>query len=185
MYTCKVCNYSLTISKVTSQDNSTIVNTPAEFAKIFVKPARSKKPIIDVDIDMILELPFALDSLNALINKNGYKPEVAKMLTDKFNDIKKNTRPNTFCLKCTQCNENFVLPPGRIMSIKLKKSSGVVIDNNIEDIIGDYTFSRTKDFICTNEKCKVEDHLKEAVIYRPNPNEYITNYICVNCHTIF
>jgi hypothetical protein len=183
MYTCKVCNYALTISKVTSQDNATVINTPAEFVKLFVKPARSKKTV-EIDVDMVLELPFELDALNTQINKNGYKPEIASMLTEKFTNIKKNTRPNTFCLKCTQCNENFVLPPGKIMSIKLKKTNELSIDN-IADIVGDYTFPRTKDFICPNDKCKTKDHEKEAILYRPNPDDYTTNYICVNCHTIF
>jgi hypothetical protein len=70
------------------------------------------------------------------------------------------------------------------MSIKLKKTNDVSIDN-VSDIVEDYTYPRTKDFICPNDKCKVSDHQKEAVIYRPNPSEYTTNYICVNCHTIF
>ena len=182
MYTCKVCNYTLTIGKVSSQNNPTIIETPTEFIRMFVK-SRSKKMSMDVNVDMTFELPFELDALTTQINKNGYKEDVNKMLIEKFTNIKKNTRPNTFCLKCVQCNEDFVLPPGKIISIKLKKSYNSAIIN-IQDIIGDHTFSRTKDFICTNKNCNVNDHRKEAVLYRPNPNEYVTNYICVNCNTI-
>jgi len=182
MYTCKVCNYTLTIGKVSAQNNPTVIETPTDFIKMFVK-TRSKKMTMDLDIDMTFEFSFELDALTAQLNKNGYKEDVIKVLIEKFTNIKKNTRPNTFCLKCTQCNENFVLPPGKIMSIKLKKSYDSAI-TNIEDIINDYTFTRTKDFICSNKNCNITDHHKEAVLYRPNPMEYVTNYICVNCHTI-
>lgn len=182
MYTCKVCNYTLTIGKVTSQNNPTVIDSPLEFIRMFVK-SRSKKISMDMDIDTTFELPFELDSMIAQLNKNGYDEEVNKSLTEKFTNIKRNMRPNTFCLKCTQCNEDFVLPVGKIMSIKLKKTYDSAI-LNIEDIINDYTFPRTKDFICSNKNCTIHDHRKEAVLYRPNPNEYTTNYICVNCNTI-
>ena len=184
MYTCQVCNYALTIGKLTSslQENIIVINDPNEYIKMFT----GKKKKIDINsIDIPLELTFDSNALNAQITKNAVKPDIANIILQKFNLIKKNTRPNTFCLKCSQCNEVFILPPGKLSTIKLKKTSTSHNIDNINEIITDNTLPRTKDFICPNKSCDATEQNKEAVIYRPNLNEFITQYICVNCKTIF
>jgi hypothetical protein len=181
MNTCTVCNNALTISKKTS-DTSINVNDPNDFIKMFIKP-RTKR-LSDIEPNMAMNLNFELNTLNNLIKKNGYKDDVKKVLLEKYNLIKKNMIPNSFSLKCNQCNEYFILNPGVIMSIKIKKSVTNNIDNVVE-IIEDQTLNRTKDFVCPNENCKVSDQLKEAVIYKPNSSSHDTQYICVNCKTVF
>lgn len=181
MYTCKVCNYALTISKSNNLDTVAIINNPQEFCKVFAKTSRSKK---DQNVDMMFNITIDSNLLKTYLNGSNYKEDVKTMLLDKLENIKKNTSPNTFCLKCSQCDEKFMLPPGKIMSIKIRKSSGLQHDNIVE-IIEDPTLLRTKDFVCPNKKCNVPDDEKEAVIFRPNPEEYTTQYICVNCQTVF
>jgi hypothetical protein len=181
MNTCTVCNNALTISKRTS-DTTINVNDPIDFVKMFIKP-RTKK-LAENEPNMAMNLNFELNALNTLLNKNGYKDDIKMVIVDKYNLIKKNMIPNSFSLKCNQCNEYFILNPGVIMSIKIKKSVSNNIDNIVE-IIEDNTLNRTKDFICPNEKCSVSDKLKEAVIYRPNSSTPDTQYICVNCKTVF
>lgn len=183
MHTCQVCNYSLSIGKLTSQENTIVVSDANEFIKMFNSKSKKKH---DININESMELTFDLNSLDSLIKKNSnIKPEFTKLLVDKYNSIKKNMRPNTFCLKCAQCNETFILPPGKISSIKLKKTNNISNIDNVLEIITDNTLPRTKDFICTNKHCNVDPVLKEAVIYRPNPSEFVTQYICTNCATIF
>ena len=184
MYTCQVCNYSLTIGKTTnaSQENMISLSDPNEYIKMFT----NKKKKIDANsIDIPMELTFDLNSLSQQMAKNNVKPEMVTLITNKFNIVKKNMRPNTFCLKCSQCNETFILPPGKLSTIKLKKTSSVNNIDNISEIITDYTLPRTKDYICPNNECKVDDVNKEAIIYRPNMNDFITQYICTSCKTIF
>jgi len=183
MYTCQVCNYALTIGKITSsmQENIITLNDPNEFIKMFIN---KKKRIDQMSLDASMELNFDINALNSQIQKNNIKPDVSTVIVNKFNIIKKNMRPNTFCLKCSNCNEVFILPPGKLLSIKLKKNTNMDLNiDNIDEIINDYTLPRTKDFICPNSECKVKDIDKEAIIYRPNPSEYLTQYICVNCNT--
>jgi len=157
------------------------LNDPNDYIKMFT----GKKKKIDMNsIDVPMELTFDLNALGAQITKNGVKPEVASIILTKFNIIKKNMRPNTFCLKCSQCNEIFILPPGKLSTIKLKKTSNINTIDNVNEVITDYTLPRTKDFICPTKACN-DDPMKEAIIYRPNVNEFITQYICTNCKTIF
>lgn len=183
MYTCQVCNYALTIGKLTSSDNTIVINEPIDFIRMFNNKNKKKQ---DTNINESMELTFDINSLEAAIKKNTtIKSDVSTSIITKYNSIKKNMRPNTFCLKCAQCNETFILPPGKISSIKLKKTSTNNNIDNVVEIISDYTLPRTKDFICPNKACKVDLALKEAVLYRPNTEEYITQYICTNCTTIF
>lgn len=193
MYTCQVCNYALTIGKITSsmQENIITINDPNEFIKMFVNKKKKNNSTLSgqstgqQSLDSTMELNFDTNSLDSLIKKNNVKQDVAVLITEKFNTIKKNTRPNTFCLKCSNCNETFILPPGKLLSIKLKKTNTTNNIENIDEIIHDYTLPRTKDYICPNSECKVSDLDKEAIIYRPNPAEFLTQYICVNCQTCF
>jgi hypothetical protein len=184
MYTCKVCNYALTIGKLTSnnQDNIISLSEPNDFIKMFTNKRRK---VDNNSLDMTIELTFDINSLNAQIQKNGIKSDTANTIVQKYNNIKKNMVPNTFCLKCAQCNETFILPAGKLLSIKLKKTNNVNNIDNIDEIISDYTLPRTKDFICPNKECKVDLKDKEAIVYRPNPNEYNTQYICTNCSAVF
>jgi len=158
------------------------LNDPNDYIKMFT----GKKKKIDANsIDVPMELTFDLTSLTSQITKSGIKSDVANVITSKFNIIKKNMKPNTFCLKCSQCNEIFILPPGKLSTIKLKKTSNINNIDNVDEVVTDYTLPRTKDFICPNKECKPEEIKREAIIYRPNLNEFITQYICVNCKTIF
>jgi len=178
METCEICNYTLSIGKITSQDSTIVINDPSEFIKIMNKKKKD-------NITMSLELNFDISVLMSLIQKNGLKQEVSNYIIDNYNLIKKNSKPNTFCLRCDQCNETFVLKPGKLLSLKLRKNTNISNIINTSEIITDLTLPRTKDFICPNKDCKVKPNEKEAILYRPNPNEYITQYICVNCQTIF
>lgn len=180
MYTCTTCNYALNIGKVTSSsaENSVDITDPVVFIKMFVNKRKKQD-----QSDSTLELNFDINALNVAIQKANLKPDVSNMIITKFNNIKKSMRPNTFCLKCNNCNETFVLPPGVLSTVKLKKTSDNNSMINIDDLISDFTLHRTRDFICPNKECTTTD--KEAIIYRPNPDEFITQYICVNCKTIF
>jgi hypothetical protein len=183
MYTCEVCNYALSISKLTSQDNITTIDDPNNFIKIFMKNKNKKTP--EIPINMSMDLTFDIKALTSQITKLNHKTDNSAMLIEKFNIIKKNMRPNTFCLKCNRCNETFLLPPGKILSIKLKKSNTIGNIDNIAEIITDQTLPRTKDFICPNSECKTSGLEKEAVIYRPRVDDYVTQYICTSCTTVF
>jgi len=187
MYTCQVCNYSLTISKITTtnQSNMISISDPNDYIKMFIGRKKKIDSSSSKQVDIPMELTFDLNSLNTQMTKSGLKPEMVSTITNNFNLVKKNMRPNTFCLKCSQCNEIFILPPGKLSTIKLKKISSINNVDNVDEIITDYTLPRTKDFICPNKDCKIDEINKEAVIYRPNPEEYITRYICTNCKTIF
>ena len=184
MYTCQVCNYSLSIGKITSatQENMLSISDPIDYIKMFTG---KKKKADAISIDIPMELTFDVNSLNTQITKMGIKLDAASVIVSKFNLIKKNTRPNTFCLKCSNCNETFILPPGKLSTTRLKKISAVNQIGKIDEIITDNTLFRTKDFICPNKECKVSDIDKEAIIFRPNLDEFITQYICTNCKTVF
>ena len=183
MNTCQVCNYALSIGKLTTQENIVVVNDASEFIKMFNTKNKKKQ---DISINETMDLAFDLNTLEIAIKKNAnIKPEFISLLIEKYNVIKKNMRPNTFCLKCAQCNETFILPPGKLFSVKLKKTTNINNIENVSEIVTDPTLPRTKDFICPNKSCKVSDILKEAVLYRPNPLEYTTQYICNNCLTVF
>lgn len=188
MYNCQNCAYSLTITKMTSaiQEHIISITDPAEFIKIFVN---RRKKVTDqlLNVDASMELNFELNGLNQQMQKSNIKDEIAAVIVAKFHNIKKNMRPNTFCLECTKCNEIFVLQPGIISTIKIKKTANVSAVENPEEIVTDLTLERTKDFICPNKECNksVDIMNKEAVYYRPNPEEYVTKLICVNCYTVF
>ena len=51
----------------------------------------------------------------------------------------------------------------------------------------DNTLPRTKDFVCPKKDCKSNkkgnENNREAVFYRPFPNEYNLKYICCTCLT--
>ena len=180
MYTCNICDYSLNIGKITSSSSYTVVqmSDPSEFIKLTTTKKKN-----NINTNNSFELLFDINTLNSVMQKLNLTQDVSTIITEKFNNIKKNMRPNAFCLKCTNCNETFVLPPGILMTFKLKKTNNYNTIINIDDIISDYTLPRTRDFICSNKKCKADIHSKEAIIYRPNPAEYVTHYICVNCKT--
>lgn len=182
MYTCVTCSYALTIGKVTSQltENNISISDPTEFIKMFVNKRKKQD-----QADNILELNFDINALNSAIQKANLKTDVSTVLITKYNNIKKNMRPNTFCLNCSYCNETFVLPPGVLLTFKLKKTNNNQTILNIDDLISDNTLHRTKDFICSNKECENTHPDKEAIIYRPDPDEFITQYLCVNCKTIF
>lgn len=188
MYTCQNCDYALTITKLTTgiQGNLLSITDPNEFIKMFIN-RRKKITDKNTNIDPSMELNFELNTLTQQLEKNNIKEDISKIIIEKFNIIKKNMRPNTFCLACTKCNEIFVLPPGIISSMKIKKISNINGVENPEEIVTDYTLERTKDFICPNAECEKNTNLtdKEAVYYRPNANEFITKLICVNCYTVF
>jgi hypothetical protein len=158
-----------------------VINDPNDFIKILM----NKKKKDDINISM--NLNFDINALNVQIKKNNIKAENIDILINKFNFIKKNTKPNTFCLKCNICNETFILSPCILKTIKLKKISNINTNSliNIKELITDMTLFRTKDFICPNKECNPPIEQKEAIIYRINPNEFITQYICTNCETIF
>lgn len=188
MYTCHNCTYALAITKITTdiQENAKVITDPNEFIKLYVNK-KKKQSDKNAQIDIYMELNFELNSLKQQIQKNNINKDVEQLLIDKYNNIKKNMKPNTFCLKCTKCNEKYELPSGIISSTKIKKVSNVEAVENPEEIITDMTLFRTKDFICPNKECnkkvKLED--KEAVYYRPNPDENVTKLICVNCYLVF
>lgn len=186
MYTCQICNYALAISKITStaNENMTTLTDPLDFIKLFIN---KRKKVDMTTLDTSMELNFDLNVLNAQIQKSGLKQEVADLIVEKYNIIKKNMVPNTFCLKCSKCNEVFVLPSGKLSTLKIKQTNNIHAVTNAAEIVTDPTLYRTKDFVCPNEACnrKVKLIDKEAVIYRPNPEEYVTKYICVNCATVF
>jgi len=187
MYTCQVCNYSLSISKITQSNQSNMIslNDPNEYIKMFIGRKKKIDSNSTKQVDIPMELTFDLNALNVQMTKSGIKPEMVSTITNNFNLIKKNMRPNTFCLKCSQCNEIFILPPGKLSTIKLKKNSNIMHIENVNEILTDFTLPRTKDFICPNKECKIDPIDREAIIYRPNPEEYVTQYICTNCKTIF
>ena len=147
MYNCQNCAYALTITKMTTatQGNIISVTDPSEFIKIFVN-RRKKVAEQYLNVDASMELNFELSGLTQQLQKSNIKDEIANTIIEKFNTIKKNMRPNTFCLECTKCNEVFVLPPGIISTIKLKKTANVSAVENPEEIVTDLTLERTKDF---------------------------------------
>jgi hypothetical protein len=159
------------------------LNEPIEFIRIFTN--KKKKSEKTDNIDIPLNLTFDLNTLNQQLLKHNLKQETNNLIVEKFNNIKKNTKPNTFCLKCTQCNETFILPAGILSTTKLKKNNTMIGIENVDEIVTDYTLPRTKDFICPNKDCSKDDLKKEAIIYRPNPLEFVTQYICSSCKTIF
>ena len=188
MYNCQNCAYALTITKMTTaiQGNIIAITDPSEFIKIYVN-RRKKVTERILNVDTALELNFELNSLVQQLQKSNIKDDIATTIIEKFNIIKKNMKPNTFCLECTKCNEVFVLPSGIISSIKVTKILKIGAVENPAEIITDLTLERTKDFICPNKECDKNTSLlnKEAVYYRPTPEEYITKLICANCYTVF
>lgn len=177
MQTCKICNYTLTIGKIHTSDNINKIINPINFINIFIHTLKS-------DIDMVIDLTFDIKDLMIELQKQNIKDETYKLLIHKYNTIKKYSKLNTFCLKCTQCNEIFILTQRILLSTKLKKTSKKINLIDVSEIITDYTLPRTKDFICPNKDCNPDPILKEAVIYKPILNEHNTYYVCVTCQTI-
>jgi hypothetical protein len=190
MYTCRYCTYALTITKNTTalQENIIAITDPNEYVKMFVnrKKKTDKSGNNAMNVDSAVELNFELNALILQLQKSNIKEDMAATIIEKYNIIKKNTRPNTFCLKCTKCNEIFILPPGIISTIKIKRTATIGAVENPEEIVTDLTLERTKNFICTNKQCEENTAPidKEAVYYRPNPEEFVTKLICVNCYSI-
>lgn len=189
MLSCEICNYALTITKTTNamNENKLIINEPNDFIKMFLN---KKKKLDPNTLNNTVDLNFDIQLLQTQLKKmtatnNTITEEITQNIIKTFDNIKKNMKPNSFCLLCSNCNETFILPYGILSNIKLTQTINNKYLSNIDEILTDQTLYRTKDFICPNTKCKVSPIDKEAIIYRPSPNEYITQYICTNCKTIF
>ena len=178
MQTCEICNYTLSIGKISTSDMHNELTDVIKFINIF-------KNNLNSDTNIIFNLLFDKKELNDIITKQNIDKEMSTLLMNKYDSIKKYSKINMFCLKCTQCSEIFTLTQRTLLSTKLKKTSKKINLINTSEVITDYTLPRTKDFICPNKECKTDPILKEAVIYKPILNEHITYYICVNCETVF
>ena len=182
MNVCEICNYDLEISKITPDmmNNITTIKEPNEFIKLFSKKKRASQ-----SYDLSMELLFDKKSLTDKLKNSNIDTDTATLIVEKFISIQSNTKQNSFCWKCTNCGQTCVLDSGIIMTTNLISNDKINEINNIDDIIDDFTYPRTKDFICPNCDDETEPSKKEAIIYRPNPKKYDTVYICVNCKTIF
>lgn len=181
MNTCEVCQYSLEISKYSQQklNNITSYSEPGEFIKLFT--AKKKKQSTDPSVS--LELLFDKKALTDKMVSMDINAETKKMIVDKFTEYQNGVKPNKFCWECTNCAQTYILNPGVIASISYKKTSKQIVIENIDDIIDDPTYFRDNDIVCPNSSCKREK--KAAILYRPNPAEYGSVYICVDCKTQF
>lgn len=192
MFYCKKCNYMLDITKsssVSSNKNKLTIETPDEFYKKVIKPKKSSI------LDEIMELTFDKESLLNYISKNSALRSSSANIISIFNNKKNQSKHNKFMFKCKNCSNEYQLNPKQtILSLKLKKNKTNLVMQNLTDnvkdlIINDKTYFRTKNFICPNNTCESsnKEHAidKEAIIFRPNPNTYLTCYLCTTCKTIF
>lgn len=192
MFYCNKCNYMLDITKTTnlSNKNKLIIETPDEFYKKIVKGKKSNL------LEEIMEINFEREQLLNYISKNSNLSNSTNQILSIYDNKKNSIRQSKFIFKCKNCSNEYQLNPKQvILSLKLKKNStqnNILMQNltdNVKDlIINDNTYFRTKNFICQNIKCSTHKENtidKEAIIFRPNPNTFLTYYLCTACKTVF
>lgn len=193
MFYCKKCNYMLDINKSTNtlaNKNKIIIDTPDAFYKKIIKPKKTNL------LDEIMDLTFDKESLINYISKNNSLRNSSKNILSVYDTTKNQMKQNKFIFKCKNCSNEYQLNPKQtILSLKLNKNStqsnlGMqnLTDNMKDLILNDNTYFRTKNFICSNNDCITNKEItsdKEAIIFRPNPNTFMTCYICTTCKTVF
>jgi len=186
MNVCDICGYSLEIVKLTTQNinNMTTYTEPNDFIKLFTIKKKKQTEIKEINLlNMHIELLFDKKTLVDKLKSIDINSDIEQYILDKFNEYQNNIKPNKFCWECINCAQTYILNSGIITYINFISTTNKQIIENIDDIIDDYTYPRTNDFICPNKNCSKSK--KQAVIYRPDPHKYDTVYICVSCKTQF
>jgi len=183
MFTCKKCNYLLDIVKSSTTKAKINLNTPDEYYKKILSLKKNNELVELININ------FGRDELiNYLNKKKNIKNQ--DIYIKYFDELK---LENKFVFKCKNCKIEYqILNKQIITSLRIKKTNKIIdnwsyTENQKKYLLNDPTLFRTKNYICPNDKCisNTDLSVKEAIIFRPDPKNYITNYICTNCETIF
>lgn len=175
-------------TNVATNKNKLVIESPDEFYKKVIKQKKSNI------LDEIMDLTFDKEELVSYISKNSSLRSSSASILAIFNDKKNLTKHSKFIFKCKNCSNEYQLNPKQtILSLKLKKNKTNLVMQNLTDhvkdlILNDNTYFRTKNFICPTHTCETNKETnseKEAVIFRPNPNTFLTCYLCKSCKTVF
>ena len=192
---CKLCNNLLNISrtpliKMNANDQSQIVTntkTEKEYVELLKK--------LESDISLTPEEMNGID-IKELVKTDYYKQmqgkgKVRKIVSEILDNIQTSDENTQAYLVCENCY--FSKPLTSDTHLFSKSSDGVVVynDQSIDDLLRNkvyqMTLPRTRNFICTNNKCKSNtnpsDFPTEACFFRKH-NTYAITMICTVCHTI-
>lgn len=184
MFYCKNCDYSLEISKNNNPELDVTqiidINNPERLVKIVLKNEKAEQ---DIQYNIKFnekELKDYLDKLEDI--DDDQKDEIL----GRFEQIIKHQKNiSKFFFICNNCSTSYVLQPNTIVySINFDKSTGGMIEEDVNIKIQDPILPRTKDYICPNKNCesRSDNSKKEAIFYR-NGKDYHLRYVCTICKT--
>jgi len=177
---CPKCNYLLDITKESIKNDITMkymnIN---QFLNIVLD---------DSAIDNIIDITYKLDfNINELNNNPKFKKldtDTQHFVINQYESINQGKNKYSANFLCNNCGFFKEIKPGT----QLYNKSYILINRSTLDNphlkIIDPTLSRTRDYICKNDKCEShKDKLKaEAVFFRTKQSFQLT-YDCCCCNT--
>ena len=176
---CKKCNYVLNITKkqLNEEDKNHYKIVSLESFLNYVKYNMT-------EANQTVEIKIDRESLKEkLLSKFKKNPEKIDELISNYDMISSKKNNFDVYLVCNNCNSTYTInSKSIILTTNLEEEK--INEYNLDYKCEDPTLPRTKDYICTIDKCPTHKHLdnKEAIFFRQGKG-YLISYVCTICKT--
>ena len=174
---CKKCNYVLNITKkqLNEEDKNHYKIVSLESFLNYVKYNMT-------EANQTVEIKIDRESLKEkLLSKFKKNPEKIDELISNYDMISSKKNNFDVYLVCNNCNSTYTINSKSVI-LTTNLEGEQLKEFNLDYKCQDPTLPRTKDYICTNDKCVTHKDIdnKEAIFFRQGKG-YLVSYVCTIC----